>query len=75
MYKLSCPIELLNNRRRHRRYRTSGQLVIIGERKTRKGSSFDAVGGTKARIVVTVAATELPREAGENHIRVFERLH
>ncbi len=31
-------------------------------------------GGTKARIVIITAATELPREVGENYIRVFERL-
>ena len=31
-------------------------------------------GGVSARIVVMTAATELPREVGENYTRVFERL-
>ncbi|MHC0064344.1 cyanophycinase [Nostoc sp. UIC 10890] len=56
------------------------QLVIIGGAEDRDGDSVilrDFVrraGGTKAHIVILTAATELPREVGENYIRVFERL-
>jgi len=41
---------------------TSGQLVIMVERKTRKGLQDPEFvrRGTKARIVVMTAATELP---------------
>lgn len=31
-------------------------------------------GGIKANIVMMTAATELPRDVGDNYIRVFERL-
>lgn len=56
------------------------QLVIIGGAEDRDGDSqilrefVRRAGGTKAYIVIMTAATELPREAGENYIRVFERL-
>ncbi|MDZ7953657.1 cyanophycinase [Nostoc sp. DedQUE09] len=56
------------------------QLVIIGGAEDKEGDSVilrDFVrraGGTKAYIVIMTAATELPREVGENYIRVFERL-
>ncbi|KAB8333106.1 cyanophycinase [Scytonema tolypothrichoides VB-61278] len=56
------------------------QLVIIGGAEDRDGDCqilrefVRYAGGTKARIVIMTAATELPREVGENYIRVFERL-
>ncbi|WP_017651182.1 cyanophycinase [Fortiea contorta] len=56
------------------------QLVIIGGAEDRDGDSqilrefVRRAGGTKAVIVIMTAATELPREVGENYIRVFERL-
>ena len=59
---------------------TRGQLVIIGGAEDREGDCkvlrefVRRAGGTKARIVVMTAATELPREVGEDYIRVFERL-
>jgi cyanophycinase len=59
---------------------TSGQLVIIGGAEDKEGDCIilrefvRRAGGTKARIVIMTAATELPREVGENYIRVFERL-
>ncbi|AFY31545.1 cyanophycinase [Calothrix sp. PCC 7507] len=59
---------------------TKRQLVIIGGAEDRDGDSqilrefVRRAGGTKARIVIMTAATELPRETGENYIRVFERL-
>ncbi|MBW4513497.1 MAG: cyanophycinase [Scytonematopsis contorta HA4267-MV1] len=55
------------------------QLVIIGGAEDKEGDCqilrefVRRAGGTKARIVVMTAATELPREVGENYIRVFER--
>lgn len=58
---------------------TRGQLVIIGGAEDKEGECkilrefVRRAGGTKARIVVMTAATELPREVGENYIRVFER--
>lgn len=57
-----------------------GQLVIIGGAEDKEGDSkilrefVRRAGGTQARIVVMTVATELPREVGENYIRVFERL-
>jgi cyanophycinase len=57
-----------------------GQLVIIGGAEDKEGDCkvlrefVRSAGGTKARIVVMTAATELPREVGEDYIRVFERL-
>jgi cyanophycinase len=56
------------------------QLVIIGGAEDKDGDSqilrefVRRAGGTKANIVIMTAATELPREVGENYIRVFERL-
>ncbi|MBD2628571.1 cyanophycinase [Trichormus variabilis] len=56
------------------------QLVIIGGAEEKDGDTpilrefVRRSGGTKAHIVIMTAATELPREAGENYIRVFSRL-
>ena len=56
------------------------QLVIIGGAEDRDGDSqilrefVRRAGGTKAKIVIMTAATELPRDVGQNYIRVFERL-
>ncbi|MBW4633946.1 MAG: cyanophycinase [Iphinoe sp. HA4291-MV1] len=56
------------------------QLVIIGGAEDKEGDCqilrefVRCAGGIKARIVIMTAATELPREVGENYIRVFERL-
>lgn len=56
------------------------QLVIIGGAEDKEGDCqilrefVRRAGGTKGRIVIMTAATELPREVGENYIRVFERL-
>jgi cyanophycinase len=56
------------------------QLVIIGGAEDKEGDCqilrefVRRAGGTKARIAIMTAATELPREVGENYIRVFERL-
>lgn len=57
-----------------------GQLVIIGGAEDKEGDCkilrefVRRSGGVNARIVVMTVATELPREVGENYIRVFERL-
>lgn len=57
-----------------------GQLVIIGGAEDKEGECkilrefVRRAGGIQARIVIMTAATELPREVGENYIRVFERL-
>ncbi|MDB9376078.1 cyanophycinase [Nodularia sphaerocarpa] len=59
---------------------TKRQLVIIGGAEDRDGDSqilrefVRRAGGIKARIVIMTAAAELPRDVGENYIRVFERL-
>ncbi|MBW4612106.1 MAG: cyanophycinase [Desmonostoc vinosum HA7617-LM4] len=56
------------------------QLIIIGGAEDKEGECHilrefvRRAGGTKANIVIMTAATELPREVGENYIRVFERL-
>jgi cyanophycinase len=56
------------------------QLVIIGGAEDRDGDSqilrefVRRAGGTKAKIVIMTAATELPRDVGEDYIRVFKRL-
>ncbi|MBO3458822.1 cyanophycinase [Aetokthonos hydrillicola Thurmond2011] len=56
------------------------QLVIVGGAEDKEGDCqilrefVRRAGGTKARVVIMTAATELPREVGENYIRVFERL-
>ncbi|MCC5649438.1 cyanophycinase [Nostoc sp. XA013] len=58
----------------------SKQLIIIGGAEDKKEDCeilrefVRRAGGTKAKIVIMTAATELPREVGENYIRVFERL-
>ncbi len=59
---------------------TKRQLVIIGGAEDKEGDCIilrevvRRAGGTKARIVIMTAATELPREVGENYIRIFKRL-
>ena len=59
---------------------TRGQLVIIGGAEDKEGDCtilrefVRRAGGTKAQIAVMTAATSLPREVGDNYIRVFERL-
>jgi cyanophycinase len=59
---------------------TKRQLVIIGGAEDKEGDCqilrefVRRAGGTKARIVIMTAATELPREVGENYIKIFERL-
>ena len=59
---------------------THGQLVIIGGAEDKEGDCkilrefVRRAGGTNARIVIMTVATELPREVGENYVRVFERL-
>ncbi|TVP63205.1 MAG: cyanophycinase [Nodularia sp. (in: Bacteria)] len=59
---------------------TKRQLVIIGGAEDRDGDSqilrefVRRAGGLKAKIVIMTAAAELPRDVGENYIRVFERL-
>ncbi len=59
---------------------TRGQLVIIGGAEDKEGDCkilrefVRRAGGVNARIVIMTAATELPREVGENYIRVFDRL-
>lgn len=59
---------------------TKRQLVIIGGAEDRDGDAeilrefVRRAGGMKAQIVIMTAAAELPREVGENYIRVFERL-
>jgi cyanophycinase len=57
-----------------------GQLIIIGGAEDKEGDCtilrefVRRAGGVNARIVVMTVATELPREVGENYIKVFERL-
>jgi len=59
---------------------SSGQLLIIGGAEDKEGDCkilrefVRRAGGVNARIVVRTVATEMPREVGENYIRVFERL-
>ncbi|NMG06524.1 cyanophycinase [Brasilonema sp. UFV-L1] len=56
------------------------QLVIIGGAEDKEADCqilrefVRRAGSTKARLVIMTAATELPREVGENYIKVFERL-
>lgn len=60
--------------------KTRGQLIIIGGAEDKEGECkilrefVRRAGGVNARIVVMTVATELPREVGENYIKVFERL-
>lgn len=57
-----------------------GQLVIIGGAEDKEGDCkilrefVRCAGGTEAKIAVLTAATSEPREAGEDYVRVFERL-
>lgn len=57
-----------------------GKLVIIGGAEDKEGDCkilrefVRLSGGLSARIVVMTVATELPKEVGDNYIRVFERL-
>ena len=59
---------------------TRGPLVIIGGAEDKEGECtilrefVRHAGGLQARIVVMTVATEIPREVGDNYIRVFERL-
>lgn len=59
---------------------SQGQLVIVGGAEDKEGDCtilrefVRRAGGLEARIVVMTVATELPREVGDNYIRVFERL-
>jgi cyanophycinase len=59
---------------------TKGQLVIIGGAEEKNGDApilrefVRRAGGVQAHIVIMTAATELPREAGEKYIEVFQRL-
>lgn len=59
---------------------TQGQLVIIGGAEDKEKDCVvlrefvRRAGGINARIVVMTVATELPREVGDDYIRVFERL-
>jgi cyanophycinase len=58
----------------------SGQLVVIGGAEEKQGECkvlrefIRRAGGTKARIIIMTAATELPREVGEEYTKIFERL-
>lgn len=58
----------------------SGQLIIIGGAEDRKEECqilrefIRCAGGLKAKIIVMTVATELPKEVGDDYIRVFERL-
>lgn len=57
-----------------------GKLVIIGGAEDKDGDCkvlrefVRCAGGISARIAVITAATSLPREVGDEYIRVFERL-
>ena len=57
----------------------TGQLIIIGGAEDREGDCrvlrefVRRAGGTKANIVIMTAATELPREVGEQYTKIFER--
>jgi cyanophycinase len=59
---------------------TNRQLVIIGGAEDRQGDCtilrefVRRSGGVNARIIVMTVATELPREVGEDYMRIFERL-
>ncbi|MBE9224707.1 cyanophycinase [Phormidium sp. LEGE 05292] len=58
----------------------TGQLIIIGGAEDREGDCrvlrefVRRAGGTKANVVIMTAATELPREVGEDYTKIFERL-
>jgi cyanophycinase len=59
---------------------TNRQLVIIGGAEDKQGDCtvlrefVRRAGGVNSRIVVMTVATELPREVGDDYLRVFERL-
>jgi cyanophycinase len=59
---------------------TKGPLLIIGGAEDRDGDCVvlrefvRAAGGVKAHIAVMTAATSLPKEVGDDYIRIFERL-
>lgn len=59
---------------------TQGQLVIIGGAEDKEGDCIilrefvRCAGGVKAQIAVMTVATSLPREVGDDYIRVFKRL-
>lgn len=59
---------------------TNRQLVIIGGAEDKEGDCtvlrefVRRAGGINSRIVVMTVATELPREVGDDYLRVFERL-
>src|ERR671933_780225 len=59
---------------------TNRQLVIIGGAEDKQGDCtilrefVRRAGGINARIIVMTVATELPREVGEDYMRIFERL-
>lgn len=59
---------------------TNRQLVIIGGAEDKQGDCtilrefVRRSGGINARIIVMTVATELPREVGEDYLRVFGRL-
>ena len=60
--------------------RTRGALAIIGGAEDREGECVvlrefvRAAGGVKAHIAVMTAATSMPKEAGEDYTRIFDRL-
>lgn len=64
----------------HPSSKPQGQLVIIGGAEDRDGECtvlrefVRRAGGINSRIAVVTAATSMPREVGEDYIRVFERL-
>ncbi|EKQ66903.1 cyanophycinase [Leptolyngbyaceae cyanobacterium JSC-12] len=57
-----------------------GTLVIIGGAEDREGDCIvlrefvRAAGGVKAHIAVMTAATSMPKEVGQDYIRIFKRL-
>lgn len=59
---------------------TNRQLVIIGGAEDKQGDCtilrefVRRAGGVNARIIVMTVATELPREVGDDYMRIFERL-
>ncbi|QYO62421.1 cyanophycinase [Leptolyngbya sp. 7M] len=57
-----------------------GPLVIIGDAEDRDGECIvlreflRLAGGLQARIAVMTAATSMPKEVGDDYIRIFKRL-
>lgn len=72
------PQEQLSNKTATQK--VTGQLVIIGGAEDKEKDCkilrefVRCSGGIEAKIVIMTVATELPREIGENYIRIFERL-